>query len=542
MTAVPLTIEQLCSQRDLGLRLVAGEQAKTNVIGWAHTSELPDPTRWLEGGELLMTLGLQLPDDPVEQRLYVERLAAVGLAGLAFDAGVIHHAVPEAIVRAGDEFGLPIVAIPGPTPFLAISRAVITSITADQVAEVAQLSRNQERLAGAALVSGSSGVLSSLQRSLSATAITLDASGELVEAAGPKSKALAERVGKHLSEGGRRGASRQRSFSHVDDEGYLIVQKLGKVKGAGVLAVGRRRQLQPNERLLVAHAATLLALLLDRPAHLREAEMRLRRMLFRSLLRPGGEADLGLLRYVGFTPEQRVAVVAFVDTGAPRAAEALVDSALSATGVPVLIMSNSKGLAVLAPAQSIAEVAEVARAALERERAQPLSGGVGGSVDVSAVLDSFRQANAAARYAASHPGEVVDFSDLGIFDLLLGTQSRDTLAAIAGSVLSPLDAAVHGHPGDLLRTTYEFVSHGGQWEATSAALGVHRHTLRSRIDRISALLGRDLTSASERAEVWLALKARELLSLTSAGAADKAKGPSLPTGKASAKPARSKKR
>ena len=124
-----MTIEQLCSQRDLGLRLVAGEQAKTNVIGWAHTSELPDPTRWLEGGELLMTLGLQLPDDPVEQRLYVERLAAVGLAGLAFDAGVIHHAVPEAIVRAGDEFGLPIVAIPGPTPFLAISRAVITSIT-----------------------------------------------------------------------------------------------------------------------------------------------------------------------------------------------------------------------------------------------------------------------------------------------------------------------------------------------------------------------------------------------------------------------------
>ncbi len=134
-----------------------------------------------------------------------------------------------------------------------------------------------------------------------------------------------------------------------------------------MLAVGRRRQLQPNERLLVAHAATLLALLLDRPAHLREAEMRLRRMLFRSLLRPGGEADLGLLRYVGFTPEQRVAVVAFVDTGAPRAAEALVDSPLSATGVPVLIMANSKGLAVLAPAQSIAEVAEVARAAL-RER------------------------------------------------------------------------------------------------------------------------------------------------------------------------------
>ncbi|WP_462286921.1 helix-turn-helix domain-containing protein [Nostocoides sp.] len=44
----------------------------------------------------------------------------------------------------------------------------------------------------------------------------------------------------------------------------------------------------------------------------------------------------------------------------------------------------------------------------------------------------------------------------------------------------------------MLRTTAEFLLRNGHWESTAAALGVHRHTLRNRIDRISTLLERDL--------------------------------------------------
>ena len=41
-------------------------------------------------------------------------------------------------------------------------------------------------------------------------------------------------------------------------------------------------------------------------------------------------------------------------------------------------------------------------------------------------------------------------------------------------------------------------------------LGVHRHTMRHRLRRIEAATGRDLTSARDRLELWLALKAREV--------------------------------
>jgi len=55
------------------------------------------------------------------------------------------------------------------------------------------------------------------------------------------------------------------------------------------------------------------------------------------------------------------------------------------------------------------------------------------------------------------------------------------------------------------------VEHNGQWERAARELFCHRHTLRYRIRRIEQLTGRDLSSARDRIEFWLALKARELV-------------------------------
>jgi sugar diacid utilization regulator len=51
----------------------------------------------------------------------------------------------------------------------------------------------------------------------------------------------------------------------------------------------------------------------------------------------------------------------------------------------------------------------------------------------------------------------------------------------------------------------------GQWEAAARRLYCHRHTLRYRIRKIEELTGRDLTSARDRIEFWLALRGRELV-------------------------------
>ena len=52
-----------------------------------------------------------------------------------------------------------------------------------------------------------------------------------------------------------------------------------------------------------------------------------------------------------------------------------------------------------------------------------------------------------------------------------------------------------------------WLEHGGQFDATAQALGVHRHTVRSRVALAERLLGRDLSGFHARADLWAALLA-----------------------------------
>jgi PucR family transcriptional regulator, purine catabolism regulatory protein len=66
-------------------------------------------------------------------------------------------------------------------------------------------------------------------------------------------------------------------------------------------------------------------------------------------------------------------------------------------------------------------------------------------------------------------------------------------------------AADRAGAGELVHSVRVWLTHHGQWEPAAAQLGVHRHTLRRRVQRAAALLGRDLDEAGARAEVWVAL-------------------------------------
>ncbi|HEY7456039.1 MAG TPA: PucR family transcriptional regulator ligand-binding domain-containing protein, partial [Solirubrobacterales bacterium] len=76
-----LTVQSLLDE--VGLELAAGAGAAESPLRWIHISELRDPTRWLSGGELLLTTGIQL-DTAERQRKYVRLLAGSEVAGLGF--------------------------------------------------------------------------------------------------------------------------------------------------------------------------------------------------------------------------------------------------------------------------------------------------------------------------------------------------------------------------------------------------------------------------------------------------------------------------
>jgi purine catabolism regulator len=88
----------------------------------------------------------------------------------------------------------------------------------------------------------------------------------------------------------------------------------------------------------------------------------------------------------------------------------------------------------------------------------------------------------------------------------------ERLAAYADAVLGHLDAS--DRADELTRAVTVFLEHNGHWEAAAAALGVHRHTLRARIEAVEKLTGRRMASAQDRQELWLGLRARDLARMT----------------------------
>ena len=120
-----LTVASLIGE--LGLTLVSGEEAAQAHVRWVHSTELPDPTPWLKGGELLLTTGIQLTG-PKLQRELIERLADHEIAGLGFGTGFGHRRLPAALVAAARKREFPLFEVPYELPFIAITERAFAQL------------------------------------------------------------------------------------------------------------------------------------------------------------------------------------------------------------------------------------------------------------------------------------------------------------------------------------------------------------------------------------------------------------------------------
>jgi purine catabolism regulator len=76
-------------------------------------------------------------------------------------------------------------------------------------------------------------------------------------------------------------------------------------------------------------------------------------------------------------------------------------------------------------------------------------------------------------------------------------------------MIAPIDDYDRVNGTELLGSLRAFLEANGHWESAAAAMGVHRHTLRSRMARIEALIDCRLDVARVRAELLLAIIARQ---------------------------------
>lgn len=118
-------------------RVVAGADRTDARVRWVHVSELADIASLLCGGELVLTTGIVLPDDPDMLRQYVADLDAVGVSGLVVELGRKYaDRLPETLVKAAEDRGLPLVVLERETPFVRITESVHARIIDAQLEEL----------------------------------------------------------------------------------------------------------------------------------------------------------------------------------------------------------------------------------------------------------------------------------------------------------------------------------------------------------------------------------------------------------------------
>ncbi|MBM3666884.1 MAG: hypothetical protein FJW90_05290, partial [Actinobacteria bacterium] len=280
----------------------------------------------------------------------------------------------------------------------------------------------------------------------------------------------------------------------------------------------RNGRLGDFERLCVRQAAVVVALELMRERVARDTERRLAGEVLAATL--SGKLGAGDVhdRAAPFGVGGTAAVLVF-ELGDPAAAQLKLEQHLRAAGHSALVATHPAGRRELLcavvdageddPLAIASQAQAVLRASHGRVRAAASR-----SLAIEHARDAFHEARCALEATAFANGtapDVASYRDLGAFTLLLSVQDSDALELYCESVLGPIGNSDERYAAELLRSLEAYIERNGHWERAAADCYCHRHTLRYRIKRIEDLTGRDLSRANDRVEMWLALRAKELI-------------------------------
>jgi purine catabolism regulator len=472
-----LTVKDIVSLPSLQLRVAGGAGGLQNDVRWLHASELADPTPWLEGGELLLSTGLGISDE--SQRDYIRRLADHRLAGLGFGVGFGYETTPASLVEEADRLSFPIFEVPYEVPFIAISKAVFSHLASEQLELVTKALEVHERLAQA--VTHGRGA----ESLLAVTANHLGCSLALVDESG---RVLVERH-----------AGRRIPFDNALELPVVADDEMAVLRAAR--ATG---EFGEYDRLVLHHAQTALAFELSKRHAVSAAELRLAGDLLDDLEHERLDDREAGRRMAAFGLEpgrDHAALVAVPRDGLPGdQVRAAVARELDRRAARYLSTVRRDRAAFLVEVADEPAALALARKLVEVEPGARV--GVGRPAQGRALGRSLLEARAALDAAGA---DVVSYHDLGSLELLLSLPDA-ALEAYVDRVLG--NAARNDW---LMESLSALLEAGCRWSEAAERLGVHRHTLRYRMERLREQTGRHPDDPEQRMELWLAVKASQAL-------------------------------
>ncbi|MFB7650446.1 MULTISPECIES: PucR family transcriptional regulator [unclassified Streptomyces] len=547
----------------LGLKLLGGEDELDRSVRGVMTTDLRDPSRYLSGGELVLT-GLAWRRDADDSEPFVRLLVQSGVSALAAGEAEL-GSVPEDLVLACVRHRLPLFAVHESVAFATITEHVVRQVSGERAGDLAAVVDRHRRM----MTSGPAGggpdvVLDLLGSDLDLRAWVLSPTGRPVagsKAAGPAlpAEVCARLAAEHLAatRAGRRAPHRV----PVAGSTYSVFPVRAGARAPQAVGVSREvRETVLSDWLLVVEAdagdwaeerldllygvTQLIAVERDRRDAARTVRRRLAQEVLELVQTGAAPAEIAarlrvaapvLLPGLGAAPHWQV-VVARVEwedgaTETGPVAQSLLEEILvdpHATGPEhsdrIAVAHTGDEAVALVPLPAVStehdgsETGVLADALLESVR-EPLSAGLDGdgrvTLGVSAAVHSaeglrgaLEEARHARRVAAARPGRVcaAGHQELASHVLLLPFVPDDVRRAFTSRLLDPLRDYDRRHRAELIPTLEAFLDSDGSWTRCANRLHLHVNTLRYRVGRIEQLTGRDLSRLEDKLDFFLALR------------------------------------
>ena len=509
---MPLTLSAVLSCTDLGLSLVAGQRGvdTRGTVRWIHSSELPDPTRWLQGNDILLTTGFGIYHSAEEQqKSLIAKLDERGCVALGIALGDWLKSVPSVILAEAEARAFPIFLVPYDVPFSVVTKRVAELIFQEQYTPLRRsIDLHRELLAIVLSGKDPQALIQLMLRQVpSCGCILFDFYGNPVVEVGEIGGSPAEiwpAVRGHW----------RRDRSHIEFQGrHLTISAIRLDQDVeGLLVFSSPNELNENEGMLFEQSVAAVQLSLARRQSARSSRRSIVGELVAEVIAGGlpARAIAHRLTRLGFRGDTDFTVLCMPIP--PHVTEdsvcGFVEDQIADRRLTPIVGACQGRIFCIVPSGE-----EVAQCLVDGARKRGWQNfNVGRSMLRASVADfevGVREAMIATQ--AGRGGGVIDVSEIGLRGLVPRIASDGWAQVYVDQVLGPILRAQESERTHLMETLVHYLRHNCRPGSTAAALGIHRHTLAYRLNRITELSGRDPRRGRDMVELGLALEFRDAL-------------------------------
>lgn len=508
-----ITVRQVLTLEPLtDAHVLAGYGGLEHIVESVSVMDAPDVKNWVKGGEFLMTTAYIFKDNPRALLTLVQELHAKGVAALGIKLKRFIEELPGEVIEAAEQLDFPLIYLPISCSFSEIINPILSSIFNEQSRLITQSEKIHQKLTQIVLKGGSIDDVITEIKELTHSYIVFIPEEDLPEL----------------------------PITTGDGTGFKVPVQAGS-RSYGTLVLSGDL-IHPISKVAVTHAATVIALLLQREDAKKEVERQFRNEFIKELIFGHYEDKYEVFQrgdFYGWDLRRGHVVCVFsskINTNqysfeetATRKARSLLDTLISrylktwsSAGISVALRDYVIVLSPVADDKKvsghIAKLKLFAQTVVQTANKQMprVSFAAGISSYVEGIMDigtGYTQAQRALALSEQIRGDniVAAYDDLGVFRLFLGREEDQTLSEFYGEKLLPLvkfDASNHGN---LIPTAEAFFASNQSLSQTAQHLFIHHNTLYYRLKKIEQILNISLQNSEDCLNLQIALKLAKIL-------------------------------